>query len=540
MRLLWDSTERALTRFGLSSLVALYVLAILNPVFWHHAGRVFESRPVALALLAIAIFGITLFTALWGFRWLHKPWLIVVIFISTGASYFAQRMGVVVDREMIQSIALTSPTESRHLITPALFFQLAVFGLLPAVLVVVAPVRRLPLARDLVVWPLSLVAALALTFTPLFADMRSFASVFREHREMMANYLPGAPIAGAIRFVSMLYETRDMGFETVGADAVLSTSANDDTRPRLTLLVLGETTRAQNWGLNGYARDTTPELGARDIVNFTDVTSCGTSTAVSVPCMLVQVGRADYSFAYARSHENLLDIAQRVGVEVYWWDNNEGDYGLADRVNYHDMDAQDDAEACVRGECTDAVFLGPLETMITTIERDTLVVLHLIGSHGPSYFLRYPPENTRFLPACEDADFQHCTQEEVVNAYDNSVAQTDLFLANLIDQLEAAPNVVSSLLFASDHGESLGESGMYLHGAPYFMAPDVQTQVPMVLWRSQAAQAARPVGAACMAQRAARPASHDNIFATMLGMMAIETSAYEAAADLLAACEGQT
>jgi len=168
-----------------------------------------------------------------------------------------------------------------------------------------------------------------------------------------------------------------------------------------------------------------------------------------------------------------------------------------------------------------------------------VLVLHMIGSHGPAYHLRYPPEFERFTPACKTAEFAKCTPQEIANAYDNTILFTDHILSQTIDLLAAQTRVIPAVIYASDHGESLGEDGLYLHAAPWFMAPEVQTKVPMVLWLSDAYKATFQLDAACLAAKAALPTSHDMLFHSVLGLMDIQTETRDPALDLTTDCRMQ-
>lgn len=224
------------------------------------------------------------------------------------------------------------------------------------------------------------------------------------------------------------------------------------------------------------------------------------------------------------------------GLNVEWWDNNTGDKGIAARLPKRSLTNSQSTEFCGVGECTDGIFLAQLEAYVHTITEDTVLVLHQIGSHGPTYHLRYPPEFEIFKPSCRTAEFKDCTPEEISNAYDNTIAYTDHVLSQTIDFLRAQDGLSTSLLYVSDHGESLGEAGLYLHGTPYFMAPEEQTKVPMVLWMSEAFKTQFGISQDCLAAKAGDALSHDNLFHSVLGLLDVRTTVYQADLDLLAGC----
>lgn len=141
--------------------------------------------------------------------------------------------------------------------------------------------------------------------------------------------------------------------------------------------------------------------------------------------------------------------------DVEWHDNNTGDQKIATRTGWQKVDPMLMPEACT-GECTDEIFLPLIADRASRITRNTVLVLHMIGSHGPAYHLRYPPARARFTPDCRSVQFSECSPEEIVNAYDNSILQTDHVLARSIETLDAADRVLPALIYLSDHGEFPG------------------------------------------------------------------------------------
>jgi lipid A ethanolaminephosphotransferase len=309
-------------------------------------------------------------------------------------------------------------------------------------------------------------------------------------------------------------------------------------RPIVLFLVIGETARAANFELGGYRRPTNPELKSRaDVVYFDKATSCGTSTATSVPCIFSPFRRTDFKLSTADHYVNLLDTLQRAGVVAEWRDNNAGCKGVCRRVATVYYPPRTDPQLCPNGYCFDEVMLKDLEEKLRHISRDTVIVFHQIGSHGPAYSQRYPAARERFEPVCRSNELHRCSPTEIVNAYDNSIAYTDFVLSRQIDLLLAAAGTADGvLLYASDHGESLGEDGVYLHGMPYAIAPKVQTEIPMLLWTSAGYRSRVNLDAACLSGTAHRAASHDNIYHTALGVFGVRNKVYADSLDLLATC----
>jgi lipid A ethanolaminephosphotransferase len=516
--------------------VTAFIMVFDNATFWQRGWEVFDGNLRQLAGWGLAVSMLTLLTlTLFGFRWLLRPMAAVLLILAAVTSYYMDSLGIIIDREMIQNAMLTTVTESKHLITFDFLIHVAIWGLLPAAAALWVKVRPTHFFGNLWRWALTIIVTLAVFTGALFSDFKAYSAVARERKEVLSSYQPGAAIGGAARYAKMMLKAKDVTVAPLGRDAKKGPLISALAKPVLTVVFVGETARAQNFGLNGYARPTTPELAQRDVINFTDVTSCGTSTAVSVPCMMSNLTQDGYSYDRSIRQENLIDVLHHADVDVLWWDNNTGDQGTASRIaEPRRMTATDDPAACAEGECTDAVFLNPLKNALPKITRDTVIFLHMIGSHGPSYYLRYPKAAEHFTPACQTPEFADCTTEEIVNAYDNSIRFTDQVIAQTIDLLAAQSDVVPAVLFLSDHGESLGEDGLYLHAAPYFMAPETQTTVPMVMWLPDSYRHAFNVDRPCLDAKATQPQSQDIVFHTVLGLMDIQTDVRDPTLDLMA------
>jgi lipid A ethanolaminephosphotransferase len=531
-----------LSPFVLNVAVATYLMALCNATFWGHLFRIFEDRTVTALVFAGAVWALMLLVvSVLAVRKLQKPVLVALLITAGVTSYYVDVLGVVVDRDMIQNAMTTTFAESKHLITMQFITHVFLYGVLPSLLVLWVRIRRASVGRALVGYGVVGLVSVALLVGLLFTNLKAYSTVLRADKELMGSVQPLAPMGGALRYAKMMFKSTQIVVQPTGRDAKPGPFLEKVEKPVLMVIVAGETGRAQNWSLGGYERDTNPELAKRDIIYYPNATSCGTATATSLPCMFSPLTMAEYSYEGGLSNENLLDVLMHAGFDVEWWDNNTGDKNIGDRLSVrpHTMKAEDGAEFCFP-ECIDGVFLKKLQDKADTITKNTAIVLHQIGSHGPSYWLRYPADQERFTPACKTPELTECSSEEIVNAYDNTIAYTDMFLAQVIDQLDASSRVIPAMYYVSDHGESLGEGGLYLHGTPYFMAPEYQTHVPMVLWMSQRFRDSLGVDAACLKAKSAEPASHDNMFSTVLGMVDVTTTAKDDALDLAGACRQVT
>lgn len=507
---------------------ALYLALGLNGSFWREVSRgLVPGAALQNASIALSLF-LTLCTLLilaalpFSGRHVLRPFLAGTLVAAAACDYFMGAFGTVIDAPMIENLLQTDPREARELMSLPLAEHLMLFGLLPAALVLhlrlkVQTARAAALHRGVLalVFLLASLVSIAITY-------KSVSLWVRQHRSVRLYVNPTYPAYAAVRALRGRGASAPAHPAAIATDAVRLPSVTG--KPRVVVMVVGETARAQNYSLLGYGRDTNPEMAALPGVVAFNLQSCGTATAVSVPCMFSALGRAHFSRSKARAEENLLDVLKRTGVEVSWRDNNSDCKGVCARVPTEDLRHAGIADLCDPESCRDEVLLRGLEERILEPGGDRLIVLHLLGSHGPAYFRRYPALYRRFQPECAQDDVQRCTREAIVNAYDNTIVYTDHVLARLVGLLQQhVDRVEPTMLYVSDHGESLGEHGLYLHGLPYALAPDVQTHVPMLAWSPRPGHLVTPHAGA----------SQDDVFHTVLGLFTIRTSSYHPQADLL-------
>jgi lipid A ethanolaminephosphotransferase len=499
-----------------------------------------DSWGFALALAVMLISLHFVLMALVSNRWTVKPLLAVLIVATASASYFMKTYGVYMDPPMLRAVLRTDITEARELFSWVLPLHLFLYAVLPLLLLWRVRIVRSPWRRATLVRVGSLLLACAALVGALLAVFQPFSSLMRNHKDVRYLITPANYVWSLARVARA--EVRGVAGPRVpvGLDAVRGTTPVASAKPTLIVFVVGETARAANWGLNGYARQTTPQLAKLPVVNFPQMSSCGTNTEVSLPCMFSQVGRRDYDEDRIQGSESLLHVLARAGVGVHWRDNQSGCKGVCDGLPGDTVVALNPPGLCEQGRCLDEGLFHGLDERLNAVKGTQVLVLHQLGNHGPSYFRRYPPQFAQFGPACQSDDLRNCSREEIVNAYDNSLLYTDHLLASLIGKLQAkAGSLDAAVIYVSDHGESLGETNLFLHGMPYAIAPKEQTQVPMTMWFSQGMRNTIGLDETCLKQRAAQPASHDNLFHTVLGLLDVRTSAYESALDLSLDCRSK-
>lgn len=525
-----------LTSNTLIALVAVFLVASGNLSFF---GKVLTAYPLAtgnalaLASLAAMLVGSTLLLlALTCFGRTTKPVLIGILLLASLAAHFMDSYGVVINDDMLQNAAQTNLAEAGDLLNFRLLGYFVMLGVLPAIAIARLPLRWRGIRVEAIARGKLLAAVVLLMVGTVLAFGGFYASFLREHKSLRSYANPGYFIYSAIKYStgSLAVKSRQV-LTSIGADAQIPAS---DVERELFILVIGETARADRFSLNGYIRDTNPQLRQANAISFSNFRACGTSTAVSVPCMFSLLGMDKFDTKKGAAQENLLDVLTHAGVNVLWLDNNSDSKDVALRVPYQSYKSPEVNPLC-DPECRDVGMLSALQKHIDAQPRgDIFIVLHQMGNHGPAYFKRYPPEFEKFKPACQSADLSLCSREEIGNAYDNAILYTDFFLGKVIELLKMNDNKFeTALLYVSDHGESLGENGVYLHGLPPAIAPDAQLHVPAILWLGSGF---KDVDFSALRRKSGTRFTHDNIAHTVLGAMEIGTSVYRPELDMLDGC----
>ena len=532
--------------------MALWLVTVGNLPLWQRLLELDQSLPqqaLLVSFLGLMVWGGTAaLLSLMHWPRVYRLLASVLVVVTAFNSYFMWQYKAVIDTTMLANVLHTDANEVRDLLSGRLVMS---------VLLIAGPalwwIWRRPLVQRTVFQriarnALSAVVGIAVVVVGALAGYQGLASLMRNHKEVRFMINPLNSVYASTVLAVQMVPRQVQALKKVGEDAQLGPSYAAQTRGPLLMLVVGETARAQNWQLNGYPRSTTPKLAQwqaqGDLVNFSAATSCGTNTQVSVPCMFSPLTR-DEGGNNPAHEENLLDVLQRAGLAVLWLDNQSGCKGVCDRVPNVDTRTLQLPGLCGDGECADTAMLDGLDARIDALDparraKGVVLVMHQMGSHGPAYFKRRPPEMRPFQPECTSATLSDCAPDQLANAYDNTIAQTDAFLDGALTWLQTRSTGGANdtgLIYMSDHGESLGENGLYLHGLPYALAPAQQTHIPMVSWLSPGLQARSGASAACQRGRAAEPISHDNLFHTVLGLMDVQTLVYKPALDAFAPCK---
>lgn len=512
---------------------ALYITVVLNSLFLSRvtAAVTASSHWSLLFLLSVPVlvFCVSLLVLNWlALASFPRTAVVVAVISSSICFYMIAEYGVVIDKEMIRNVIETDTAEALTYVNFTSVLYVMGLGVLPALGLAWRRHRQSRLSQ----WrtfALHHVFAFAGIAVIAFSFYQNYAAVGRNHRHLTEALLPAAPYVSVAKFARDNYFTPKLAFKTLDPAPQL---IND--QRAVTVMVVGETARADNFSLGGYLRDTNSHTRAEKVQYFSQVSSCGTATAVSVPCMFSQLDREHYDHNQAIYQENALDVIQKAGVDVVWIDNNSSCKGVCERIQTLQIAPEASQPLCDGEYCYDEVLLAPLRQQLAQSEaKSLLIVLHMIGSHGPTYYRRYPAAQQRFTPDCPQSDIQNCTNEQLLNTYDNSIHYTDWVLAQIIEMLKEDDRALKNLLYVSDHGESLGENGVYLHGFPYGFAPEQQTHIPLIYWTNLFENRAYQ---ACVKERASQPWSHDNVFDTLFGMVGVQSRAYSVQRDMLHGC----
>lgn len=539
-----EKPPRPTAQFAVSPLllnlaVAAVLILFYNRTFLARATDLLPARVYVLSLGMAAFFLtfalVSLLAGPYPVR-LQKLMLCALMLICALTSFFTDRFGVLYDPQMVQNLTVARMDEAGDLLSGSLIAHLTLYGGLPIFMILSITVKQPRVLPALGLWIASVFTGLLACTAIILSQYSTFASYRTPQRDPVLLALhPFSELSAAYTALRLALEPALPAPAPIATDASRSLPAGPQRPPLFVLMVVGESARAANFGLGGYARDTTPELAAREVIYFPQTTACGTATAVSVPCMFSPLSAKAFTISKNRRIENVLDVAARIGLDVHWIENDREFYGVADRIPVTNFADNGRSDACPSKRCPDEILLPDLMNRIATAKTDTLLVVHLVGSHMV-YSDRYPPSFETFAPVCHGTDLSSCPRQDLVNGYDNSIRYTDHVLARMIDALAARPDLATAMVYTSDHGESLGEHGLFAHSTPPLLAPAEQTRVPFLMWLSDPYTKLRGFAPDCIRARTATPASHDNIFHTLLGLAGIETTARDPALDLTDGC----
>ena len=552
--LLLTEQEKGIHPSRLIVLTSIWLATLGNLALWQELASLPEMNDwravwfgIAFAALIASLLCMLMSLLCW--RWTLKPVIGIFLFSTAFAAYFMLSYRIVIDSSMMSNVLQTDFRESSDLFSWKLVVVVLFLAVLPIAMLWKRRVKELTLFKHTASNLKLFLASCAIAALAVFPIYQDFASSMRNHIQLRYLVNPLNSFYGLGQLAMQPLQNPTGTLQPIGSDAKLGKMYENQPKIPILILVLGETARSKNFGINGYERDTTPQLSSLkknldqsgELTSQTNAWSCGTTTAISLPCMFSHLGKSAFENKQA-DYENLIDVLDKAGLAVIWLENQSGCKGICDRVYRAATQKSQDPELCSTGECFDEIMLKNLDARLREVPFDKLskgavVVMHQMGSHGPAYYKRSPEALKKFKPECANNALQECSRAEVVNAYDNSIAYTDYFLSKVVAMLQSkAATIQGGMLYVSDHGESLGENNLYLHGLPYAIAPDVQKHVPWISWFANDFIGRHNLDTDCMASRTDQKISHDNYFHSVLGLMDVQTGLYKPELDVYAPC----
>ena len=508
-------------------ILSLYFSFILNITLWRYLYKEMDFSETAI-IVAVSILPLIVFMPLFvlfniiTIPYIGKLLIVILLIASASADYAMSNLGIVINSDMMRNFVETNTREAMDLVTWHALIYVLVLGVLPALWVIFTKIEYQPFLKELKSRVLYSLAIIGLTLALAPISYKEYVSFGRNHK-VVRNYMNTFNYISA--YMRYAKKNRATSHEFVILDNKPLINKKEDAKPRVLVYLLGETARENNFSLYGYEKKTNPKLENQDIILFKNVTSCGTATTVSLPCMFSHQTRKDFKLSSAAYTQNVLDIVKLAGYDVYWKDNDDGCKDVCNRVENVDAKDGNKPPYCFGRYCQDDILLDGLYERIAHIQKDTVIVLHMMGSHGPTYYKRYPKDFDIFKPSCDSADLKDCTQTEIVNTYDNTILYTDYVVSSVIDILKEFPDLASAVLYVSDHGESLGENNIYLHGLPYAIAPKEQKNIPMLVWLSDGIKKDLSLNISKIKENAQnKEHSHDNLFHSILHLLSVETT----------------
>ena len=426
-------------------------------------------------------------------------WILVLFFcMNATAIYFINTYGVMIDKTMIGNILNTNFEESSSFFSFTLIVYFVLLGVVPSIWIFKVKVIPVKIKNFLIHISLSLVFILSLAF----ANSANWLWIDKHSKTLGSLVMPWSYVVNTNRF--FYHQSLENKQQILLPNAIIK-----DEEKSVVVLVIGESARGENFSLNGYQKETNPLLSKIDNVYSYKAESCATYTTAGIKCIL------EYKNT-GKLFEILPNYLFRNDVEVIWRTTNWGE----PTVKIKNYQKKGDLKKLCKGEgCEyDEVLLSDLKEQVLASEKNKiLVVLHASTSHGPTYYKKYPQQFEKFNPVCESVELANCTQEELINAYDNTIVYTDYILAKLIADLKQLKEYNSSMIYISDHGESLGENNLYLHGMPASIAPKEQLDIPFIVWVSDDSKELKDN----------KILSQHNVFHSVLDFLRIESPIYD-------------
>jgi len=430
-------------------------------------------------------------------RVIGKSLLVLFFIINAIAVYFVNTYGVIIDESMIGNVLNTNYAESSSFFSIKLIVYLILLGIVPSIFIIKAKIINVTWKKFLITSSVTLVFILAL----VYVNASNWLWIDKNSKTLGGLAMPWSYSVN----LSLFYIHKHQKNEK---EILLPNATIKDNKKSVIVLVIGESARRQNFSLYGYKKNTNPLLSKTPNLFHFDATSCATYTTAGVKCILEHTSTDEL-------YEILPNYLYRNNVEVIWRTTNWGEPPIHIK-NYQNTDAL--MPNCKGDGCKfDEILLSGLkEQILGSTKNKILIVLHTSTSHGPSYSKKYPAQFEVFKPVCNSVELGNCSQTDLINAYDNTIVYTDYILHSLIENLKELKEYNSAMIFVSDHGESLGEKNLYMHGVPMSIAPKEQYEIPFIVWLSDSSKQLKPN----------KMLSQNNVFHSVLNFLGIQSPIY--------------
>lgn len=423
---------------------------------------------------------------------------ITLFFISNAiAVYFINTYGVTIDESMIGNILNTNQEEVTSYFSVKLILYIILLGIIPSICIIKIRIINVTLKKFLITSSLTLLFILTL----VFANASNWLWIDKNSKTLGGLAMPWSYTVNTSLFYIHKYKKSEK-------EILLPNATIRDNKKSIVVLVIGESARSQNFSLYGYKKNTNPLLSKTPNLFHFNATSCATYTTAGIKCILEHTNTDEL-------YEILPNYLYRNNIEVIWRTTNWGEPPIHIK-NYQNRDFF--MQNCKGEECNyDEVLLTGLKDQILASNKNKiLVVLHTSTSHGPTYSKKYPPHFESFIPVCNSVELGNCSQSELINAYDNTIIYTDYILYMVIENLKQLKDYNSAMIFVSDHGESLGEKNLYMHGLPISIAPKEQYEIPFIVWLSNGSKQIKPN----------KTLSQNHVFHSVLNFLNIQSPVY--------------
>ena len=425
--------------------------------------------------------------------------MLIIFFIANSISlYFINTYSVILDESMMGNLINTNTTEATSYFSWKFVWYIVLFGLIPSIYIVTVKIKQEPLKRFF----RNFLISLGFILIMIFANATNWLWIDKHSKQLGGLALPWSYMVNIPRYYTHQYQRNKK-------EILLPKATIKDINKAVVILVIGESARRENFSLYGYTKETNPLLQQIDGLRHYTAASCATYTTAGVKCILEHEETSDL-------YEILPNYLFRNGVDVVWRSTNWGEPPLHISKQQH----RETLLEMYNGENSeyDEILLANLRGEITKSSSDkVLIILHTSTSHGPSYNKKYPPQFETFSPVCQSVELSKCSNEELINAYDNTIVYTDYLLSNIIDTLKTLPEYNSAMIFVSDHGESLGEKNLYMHGVPMSIAPKEQYEIPFIVWSSTTEKQPKDLPSA----------SQHNVFHSVMDFLSIDSEIYK-------------